>query len=176
MIIWNQLGTEQRAYTRQEMTKIRMEFPQTGSDTETQWLFNLWSKDGHNLILTGARVVQFEPVTTDAKFSQHLRVFGENYVNIQRLLFDWIAAAWRIRWSIPNILSLKTPPWKTAGEATNIIMKLGLLTMIYDRGQIPSLLHAEATEKIKSVILKAAPHWTEEHYLRYLQAPGTQEN
>ena len=33
--------TEQRAYTRQEMTKIRMDFQQTNLDTETQWLLDL---------------------------------------------------------------------------------------------------------------------------------------
>ena len=36
-------------------------------------------------------------------------------------------------------------------------MKLGLLTMIYNRGQMPSLLYLEATEKVIKVILKAAP-------------------
>lgn len=35
-------------------------------------------------------------------------------------------------------------------------MELGLLTMIYDRGQTPSLLHVEATEQMIKVILKAA--------------------
>ena len=36
-------------------------------------------------------------------------------------------------------------------------MKLGLLTMIYDRGQTPSLLCAEANEPIPKVTLEAAP-------------------
>lgn len=34
-------------------------------------------------------------------------------------------------------------------KVTNIIMTLGLLNMIYDREQIPSLIYVEATEKFK---------------------------
>lgn len=88
----------------------------------------------------------------------------------------WIAA-WRFRRPIHNMLSLKTSQWETAGEATNTIMKLRLLTMFYDTGQTPSHLYLEATEQVIKVILKAIfPHKTEQHYLRYLQATETQEN
>lgn len=59
-----------------------------------------------------------------------------------------MAAAWRLRWPVTNILSLKTSPWKTAGEAAVIIMTLGPLTMLCDRGQTPSPLHMEVTEQI----------------------------
>ena len=37
----------------------------------------------------------------------------------------------------PGLIFLKgkinTSPWKTAGEPTNVVMKLGLLTMVYKR-------------------------------------------
>lgn len=43
------------------MTRTRMEFQQTDLDTETQWLLELWSKGGNNLILTGADIMQLQP-------------------------------------------------------------------------------------------------------------------
>lgn len=36
-----------------------------------------------------------------------------------------------------------------------LIMKLGLLSMIYERRQTPYVLHEEATERIQKVSLKA---------------------
>ena len=34
---------------------------------------------------TGGEIKQLRPITTDAKFNQHLKVFGGNYTNVQRL-------------------------------------------------------------------------------------------
>lgn len=78
--------TDERAYTRKEMTKIRMEFQQTDFDTETQRLLHLQSKKGHNLILTGAETVKLKHITTDAKFNEHLRALRKKHINIQRSL------------------------------------------------------------------------------------------
>lgn len=83
------MEAEERAYTRQELTDVRMESQQTDLDTETQWLLDLSSRRGHNLILTGAEIAQLGPITSDAKFNQHLRTFGENDINIQRSLTGW---------------------------------------------------------------------------------------
>lgn len=58
----------------------------------------------------------------------------------------------------------------------NIIIKLGPLTLIYDRGQTPSLLHAETTEQIKKFILKYVALKDPIAYLHYLLLEETQEN
>lgn len=55
-------------------------------------------------------------------------------------------------------------------------MKLGLLTVIYEKGQTHTLQHVEATEQIKRSTFKLHPGGTEQHYLQYLQAPETQGN
>lgn len=57
------------------------------------------------MVLTGAEIVQLGAVTTDAKLNRHLRAFGQNNTIFKR---SWVAAIWKLRWPIPNILSLKT--------------------------------------------------------------------
>lgn len=108
--------TEERAYTSQEMTKTRMEFQQTDLDTGTQCILDVWSKEGHNLILKRAEIVQLQPITTDGKCNQQLRAFGKHNINTQRSLFDWGATAWRLKWFIPNILSPKHLHGKQQGK------------------------------------------------------------
>lgn len=88
-------------------------------DSDTQCLLGIWPKRGHTLILIGEEVTQFGPITIDAKLNQHFRAFGENNINKKGSLFDWVPETWRLRWPVPNILSLKTSPEKTKGEATN---------------------------------------------------------
>lgn len=69
--------TEQR--TIQEMTEIRKEFQQTDLDRETQRYWIYISEVRQDVILTGTEIMQLRPITSDAEFNQHLRVFGENY-------------------------------------------------------------------------------------------------
>lgn len=81
--------TEQKASTRQEMTKTTMDLQQTYLDTENLWLLELWTKGEQNVFLIGVETVQLRPITTGAEFTQQLRLSGENYTDTQRSQFDW---------------------------------------------------------------------------------------
>lgn len=81
--------TEQKASTRQEMTKTTMDLQQTYLDSENLWLLELWTKGEQNMFLIGVETVQFRPITSGAEFTQQLRLSGENYTDTQRSQFDW---------------------------------------------------------------------------------------
>lgn len=81
MIIWNQSESLKRNLIPNKKEQ-KLEFQHTDFDLQTQWLLDLWSKGGQNLILTGAEIVHLKPITSIATLNQYLRASGENSINL----------------------------------------------------------------------------------------------